>query len=117
MQYATQPKVQCVGYFFDSPTSLDSWTPPAEAGLFAIFAIQPSGSLTPLYFEESPSLAQRDFLTEHDKYPCWLRNAGSTQHLLVAVHVLPMSTREERAVVRTRLIAACHPPCNRELLH
>ena len=114
MPYTAHPGIRCAGYFFDSPTSLDSWTPPAEAGLFAVFAIQPSGSLTPLYFEESPSLAQRDFLTEHDKYPCWLRQAGKTHKLLVGVHLMSMSTPEERAVVRTRLIAVYHPPCNRE---
>ena len=98
-------------YFFDGPVPLSTGAAPDRAGVYAILV---SGQLEPdlIYFGESGNLSRLRKFRSDPKYPCWLEKAGSEEHILIAFHLIPQSTRAQRRFIRKRLITQYRPACN-----
>ncbi len=97
--------------FFGGPVPHSTWAPPGRAGVYAILV---PGQLGPtlIYFGESGNLSRLRKFRHNPKYPCWLEKADSEEHILVAVHLIPHSTRAQRRSIRKELISRYQPACN-----
>lgn len=100
---------------FTSPAPIALWEPPYCAGIYAIFAQGPScgpGASRLIYVGESDSLSERGFWHSHPRYDCWLQQAGGDDNLCISLHLMPVSTPQERRQVQTGIVVACRPCCN-----
>ena len=97
-------------YFFDGPVPLSTWAAPDRAGVYAILV---PDQLEPdlIYFGESGNLSRLRKFRFDPKYPCWREKAGSEEHILIAFHLIPHSTRAQRRFIRKRLITQYRPAC------
>ncbi len=103
-------------YAFVGPVSLSDWKPPCGAGIYAIYATRavqtilgPNYKL--VYIGQSGNMSERGF-SSHKKRDCWISKAGSEDKLLVATHLMPNSTEDERLAIEQEIIKAYMPPCN-----
>ncbi|MFQ6060289.1 MAG: hypothetical protein ACE5KV_03190 [Thermoplasmata archaeon] len=104
------------GREFDGPVQIDEWNPPRKVAVYAIMMrqdpIRRPDSYLPLYFGQSENLSERGFLRSHHKFGCWIKEAGSTKNLFIAVHSMPHSAEAERRRFESQLISKYHPVCN-----
>jgi hypothetical protein len=101
---------------FEGPYRLTEWDPPRRAAVYAIM-MQPDPKNKPrtyriLYFGECSNLSERGFDKSHDKYDCWLDNAGPDSNLYAGIHRMPNSTAGERQEVESALIDRYSAACN-----
>jgi len=101
---------------FDGPYPISKWDPPCKAAIYAIM-IRPDPENKPneyriIYFGESGNLSERGFYRSHDKYGCWISQAGSDANLHIAIHPMPNSTEKDRREVEKKLILQYKPKCN-----
>ena len=106
-------------YAFNEPVPGGLWSPPYLAGLYAI--LFPDQAITPrpfavVYFGESGNMSERGFLRSHEKFPCWIRQAGSESNLYIAVYLMPNSTVDQRRAIEAELINQYKPNCNSQSL-
>ena len=99
---------------FEGPFPIAGWTPPARAGVFCIMVpdercVPP---YRPVYFGESPNLAERAFPGPQHGRAGWLDIADYDRSVLVAAHWMPQSTLDERKAVERQLVRFCQPECN-----
>jgi len=66
----------------------------------------------PVYFGESPNLAERAFPGPQQGRASWLDIADYDRSVLVAAHWMPQSTPDERKAVERQLVRFCQPECN-----
>lgn len=102
-------------YVFDEPVLFALWSPPNRTGLYAILI--PDKSFRPkpfrvIYFGESGNLSERGFFKSHNKYSCWIREAGSEENLYIAIYLMPDSTPSQRKFIEKLLITQYKPVCN-----
>ncbi len=98
-------------YFFDGPIPIGTWELPDRAGVYAILV---PGQLGPdlIYFGESANFSRLRSFRYNPKYPSWLEKAGSEEYILIAFHLMPVSTRFRRRSIRKGLITHYEPACN-----
>lgn len=107
-------------YIFSEPVPIASWSPPCQAGLYAIMVFDPLWTPFPfrvIYFGESGNLSEQGFLRSHHKYADLIQEAGSERNLYISVYPLPNSTLEIRGVIKSKLIEHYRPACNRTSVH
>jgi len=99
---------------FDGPYLLSTWKPPQRAGVYVIMMkdVYRLGKDKILYVGESSNFSERGFLTNHHKYDCWLKYAGSADNLYICVHLMPNSTHQQRKAIESALIEQYKPICN-----
>lgn len=104
------------GREFEGPFQMEAWNPPRKAAVYAIMTRQdPTArptSYLPVYIGQSENLYDRGFLRSHHKFGCWMREAGSTGNLFIAVHPMPNSTEGDRQRIESQLISKYRPVCN-----
>ncbi len=84
-----------------------------ESGLYAILVPDASCSPRPfrvIYFGETGELSKR-VTSSHEKYPDWVREAGTASYLYVAFHEIA-GTQQARRAAESDLIAHYRPACN-----
>jgi hypothetical protein len=96
---------------FQNANYLQSWSPPSEAGLYAVYAVNDDGKYDPrrpIYIGQTGDLDTRGF-TSHHKVDCWKRQArGKT----IAIAVCYISNEKQRLDTEADLIAIYKPVCN-----
>ncbi len=104
------------GAEFEGPFPMEDWNPPRKAAVYAIMTRQdPTGrqaSYLPIYIWQSENLDERGFLRSHHKFGCWIREAGSTGNLFIAVQPMPQSTEADRQRIENQLVFKSKPVCN-----
>lgn len=102
---------------FDGPISMEEWTPPRCATIYAIM-IKPDSRNRPntfriIYFGESENLSERGFYNSHHKYSCWHENASEiNSDIFIGIYRMPNSTEERRKEIERSLINDYNPVCN-----
>ena len=103
-------------YAFVGPVLLSDWKPPYGAGIYGIYATRAVQTILGpiyklIYVGQSGNMSERSF-TSHHKRNDWVSEAGGEDQLLIATHLMPDSTEDERLAVEQKLIKAYKPPCN-----
>jgi hypothetical protein len=91
------PVITLASRSFAGPFMVPLWSPPKNAGLFAVMA--PGWRLLTfraLDFDQAADLSARDLLKQHRKYREWLTIVGTEWNLYIATHDLSLSTAAER---------------------
>lgn len=101
---------------FEGPVSMNDWSPPNRAGVYAIMIrsdpVGKPNTYTVVYLGESGNLSERGFWKAHHKYNCWLRLAGSAEALFIGTYLMPNSAEKERKAVENSLVERYKPGCN-----
>lgn len=104
------------GAEFEGPFQMEVWNPPRQAAVYAILTRQDPtakpASYLPIYIGQSENLDERGFLRSHHKFGRWIREAGSTGNLFIAVHPMPNTTEADRQRIENQLILKFKPVCN-----
>lgn len=100
------------GVDFTNPVKLTEWEPPFEAAVFAVsIPTEKVGRFRLIYVGESGGNGDSGFLKGHEKYPCWLEQAGSEDKVFIGFHNMPNSTREQREEVQARALGNLKLAC------
>lgn len=104
---------------FDGPYQLDSWDPPAHAGVYAIMH-KPNPNPQPNtfhidYFGETEDFSGRGFPWNHERSNCFVKQAGTKSNVFVGFCILLGSTQASRRTIEQNLIRRYNPECNREI--
>jgi hypothetical protein len=105
------------GAEFEGPFQMEVWNPPRKAAVYAIMTKQDDptdkpASYLPIYIGQSENLDERGFIRSHHKFGCWMREAGSTVNIFIAVYPMPNSTEADRQRIESQLISKYKPVCN-----
>lgn len=104
------------GYSFEGPCLLGGWTPPAEAGIYAVlYKPDPDTrreTFAVIYVGHSDDLSSEGFPWKHPATPCWAERAGSKWLLYVCTFNPPGGTRAHRESMTQELIGIYEPACN-----
>jgi len=103
-------------YEFDDPVKFATWSPVRRAGIYAIaYKADPINEPTryiPVYFGKIDDTDHRESLSTHNRFQCWIAQAGSRDNIYVSAYYMPRSSESERAAVREELIRQYDPACN-----
>ena len=96
---------------FQNANYLQNWTPPSEAGLYAVYVVNADGKYDhsrPIYIGQTGDLDARGF-NSHHKVTCWERQARGGK---IAIAVCYISNEKQRLDAEADLIAIYQPVCN-----
>ena len=102
-------------YQFSEPKSLTEWKTEDSDGIYAILIKDPKAKFQPykvIDFGESDNLSDANFFKSHQRFDCWIQEAGSESELYIASFDMPNSTIELRRSVVAFLVKYYHPVCN-----
>lgn len=103
-------------YQFSEPESLKEWRTDDREGIYVILIKDPKAKSQPykaIYFGESDNLLDSSFLKSHERFDCWISEAGSEAELHIAAFSMPNSTTDLRRSVVAFLVKYYHPVCNK----
>ncbi len=104
------------GYPFEGPRVLGGFQPPANPGIFAIFARTDPDSrqFEVIYLGHAEDLSEVGLPFGHHLADRWIERAGGKWHLHIATYVIPGGLPSHRQRITEELIATYHPSCNPE---
>lgn len=104
------------GFDFDGPYPLDQWTPPQQAGVYAILTHDDTPdhdpTYTPRFFGRTEDLAAHDPRQGRARMTRCTAEAGTDGSLYIGVHYMPGATKFNRQMVVEALLATYHPAGN-----
>jgi len=102
-------------YQFSEPESLTEWKTEDREGIYAVLTKDPQTKSQPykaIDFGESGNLSDSNFLKSHQRFDCWIQEAGSGADLYIAAFHMPDSAPELRQGIVSFLVKYYHPVCN-----
>jgi len=109
------PMIYFANYQFSEPESLAKWNTEEKNGIYVLLIKDPIEKSKPykaIFFGESNDLSDPGFLRSHQRFDCWIQEAGSEADLHIATFPMPNSTPGLRQSVVTFLVKYYHPVCN-----
>ena len=103
--------MQILSYEFLGPIKLSEWGPPMEEVLYLIMS-KTKETFQMIHAGESDKTDDGGFFTKHEKFKCWIEEAGFEQNLYLCIYPMWGSTPEQRARITHKIIQKYGPPCN-----
>ena len=105
--------IQILNYEFLGPIRLSEWGPPMEKVVFLLFK-RTKDTFAMIFADELEKTDDAGFFTKHEKFQCWIQNAGSEDNLYLSIYPMWDSSEDQRKKILQKIIASFRPLCNGE---
>ena len=103
--------IQILQYEFLGPVPLADWGPPMSKIVYLILRSK-KDTFSILYADECAHTDDKAYFVQHERFKCWVENAGSENFLHLAILPLFDASDERRASILQKIVDHYMPPCN-----